>query len=232
MGRVFITGAGKGIGRAIAERFAAEAWAVSGITRGAEDVERLNRLPDARFWRADASDPVEMARVAEAWGEAPLDLLVNNAGAFAYGTFEETDAPTLERLWRANVMSAFTVTRALLPALTAAGSRIGGRIANIVSVAGGKPLPGKAAYSATKAAQAALFQCLRAEIAEQGVTVTNIYPGLTFTSSFDGEAVDPATMMAAEDVADAVFANCGAVRPGGNCAVEELVLQPARGVRL
>lgn len=230
MRSVFVTGAGKGIGRAIAERFAAEGWAVSGITRSSDDVDRLNAIPGARFWRADASEPVDMARVAEAWGSAPLDLLVNNAGSFAYGAFADTDGQTLDRLWRANVISGFVATRALLPRLADAH----GRIANIVSVAGIKPLPGKAAYSASKAAQAALFQCLRAEIAGTGVTVTNIHPGLTLTSSFDGEAVDPSTMMAPEDVAAAVFASCGAClgEAGGNCAVEELVLQPARGVRL
>ena len=123
------------------------------------------------------------------------------------------------------VISAFTVTQAFLPALISAR----GRIANIVSLAAIKPLPGKAAYSATKAAQAALFQCLRDEIADDGVTVTNIYPGLTYTSSFDGEDIDPAAMLSVEDVAEAVFRNC---TPRGNLCVDELVLQPARGIRL
>lgn len=225
MASIFVTGAGKGIGRAIAERFAAQGWQVEGITRSAGDVARLNDLANARFWQADAASADDVARVVAERGPAPLDLLINNAGAFQYGGFREIDPQTLDALWQANVVSAFTVTRALLPALVAAG----GRIANIVSVAALKPLPGKAAYSATKAAQAALFQCLRAEIAEEGVTVTNLYPGLTLTSSFDGEPVDPATMMAPEDVAEAVFANCA---PKGNLGVEELVLQPARGVKL
>lgn len=225
MPSIFVTGAGKGIGRAIAERFAAEGWRVEGVTRGADDTARLNRLANARFRQADAASAPDMERVAAERGDAPLDLLVNNAGAFRYGGFREIDAEILGTLWHANVMTAFTATRALMPALVAAG----GQIANIVSVAALKPLPGKAAYCATKAAQAALFQCLRAEIAGEGVTVTNIYPGLTFTSSFDGEPVDPATMMAPEDVAEAVFANC-TVR--GNLGVEELVLQPARGIRL
>lgn len=225
MASIFVTGAGKGIGRAIAERFAAEGWQVEGITRSADDVARLNGLPNARFWQADAAAAPDLARVAAARGQAPLDLLVNNAGAFQYGGFRETEPQALEALWRANVVSAFTVTRALMPALLAAG----GRIANIISVAALRPLPGKAAYSATKAAQAALFQCLRAEIADEGVTVTNLYPGLTLTSSFDGEPVDPDTMMAPGDVAEAVFANCTA---RGNLGVEELVLQPARGIKL
>ncbi len=185
----------------------------------------MNSLANVRFWRADAAAAGDVARVAAERGTAPLDLLVNNAGAFQYGGFRDIDAAALDALWRANVLSAFTVTRALLPALVAAG----GRIANIVSVAALLPLPGKAAYSATKAAQAALFQCLRAEIAEEGVTVTNLYPGLTLTSSFDGEPVDPATMMAPEDVAEAVFSNC---TRRGNLGVEELVLQPARGIKL
>ena len=230
MPSIFVTGAGKGIGRAIVGRFAAAGWDVAGVTRSAADVDSLNRLGAggaARFWRADAAEAGEIAAVADEFtaGGAGLDLLVNNAGAFRHGAFRDTEAAMLEALWRGNVVTAFTVTQALLPALI----RARGRIANIVSIAALRPLPGKAAYSATKAAQAALFKCLRDEIADQGVTVTNIYPGLTFTASFDGEEVDPATMLWPADVAEAVFANCA---PHGNLAVEELVLQPARGVRL
>jgi|GEM_PF-804179 len=230
MPSIFVTGAGKGIGRAIVERFAAAGWDVAGVTRSAADVESLNRLGaggTARFWRADAAEAGEIAAVAAEYtgGEAGLDLLVNNAGGFRHGSFRDTEAATLDALWQGNVVSAFTVTQALLPALI----RARGRIANIVSIAALRPLPGKAAYSATKAAQAALFRCLRDEIADDGVTVTNIYPGLTYTASFDGEDVDPATMLSAADVAEAVFRNCA---PHGNLAVEELVLQPARGVRL
>jgi NAD(P)-dependent dehydrogenase (short-subunit alcohol dehydrogenase family) len=234
MPSIFVTGAGKGIGRAIVERFAAAGWEVSGITRSAADVEALNGLASSatpRFWQAAATAPREIAAIVSKFagsgadGGAGLDLLVNNAGGFHYGSFRDTTAQTLDALWQGNVVSAFTVTQALLPALI----RARGRIANIVSIAALRPLPFKAAYSATKAAQAALFRCLRDEIAEDGVTVTNIYPGLTYTSSFDGEEVDPATMLSAADVAEAVFHNCS---PHGNLAVEELVLQPARGVRL
>jgi NAD(P)-dependent dehydrogenase (short-subunit alcohol dehydrogenase family) len=217
MPSIFVTGAGKGIGRAIVERFAAAGWDVAGVTRSAADVDRLNRLGaggTARFWRADAAEAGEIAAVAAEYtgGEAGLDLLVNNAGGFRHGSFRDTEAATLDALWQGNVVSAFTVTQALLPALI----RARGRIANIVSIAALRPLPGKAAYSATKAAQAALFRCLRDEIAGDGVTVTNIYPGLTYTNSFDGEEVDPATMLSPADVAEAVFANCA---PHGNLAV-------------
>jgi len=228
MPSIFVTGAGKGIGRAIVERFAANGWETLGITRSAADIAALNGLPGgrARFLVADAADAGAVETVAaELVGGGQLDLLVNNAGGFRYGGFREATAADLEAMWRANVLSAFTVTRALLPALV----RAGGRIANIVSVAALKPLPGKAAYCASKAAEAALFRCLREEIATEGVTVTNIHPGLTFTSSFDGESVDPATMMAAGEVAEAVFR---ALTVPGNIVAEELVLQPAAGIRL
>jgi NAD(P)-dependent dehydrogenase (short-subunit alcohol dehydrogenase family) len=230
MPSIFVTGAGKGIGRAVAERFAAAGWDVAGVTRSAADVDSLNQLGTsgtARFWCADATSTDAIAAIADAHcgAVAGLDLLVNNAGGFHYGSFRDTRPETLDALWRGNVVSAFTVTQAFLPALI----RARGRIANIVSIAAVKPLPGKAAYSATKAAQAALFRCLRDEIADDGVTVTNIYPGLTYTSSFRGEDVDPAAMMSAAEVAEAVFRNCAA---RGNCSVEELALQPVRGIRL
>lgn len=226
MPTLFVTGAGKGIGRAVVERFLAGGWAVAGLTRSGADVEALGALGDAvRFWQADAADAEAVERVAAELGSGPIDLLVNNAGGFVHGGFRETEPATLEAMWRANVLSAFTVTRALLPRILEAR----GRIANIVSVAALRPLPGKAAYCASKAAEAALFRCLREEIAGEGVTVTNIYPGLTYTHSFAGEEVDPATMLSAADVAEAVFANCAG---HGNLSVEELVLQPAQGTRL
>jgi NAD(P)-dependent dehydrogenase (short-subunit alcohol dehydrogenase family) len=235
MPSIFVTGAGNGIGRAIVVRFAAAGWDIAGVTRSAADTESLNRLGDsgtARFWCADAAEAEAIGAIAAEYaggGGTALDLLVNNAGGFRYGSFRDTTAATLDTLWRNNVVSAFIVTQAFLPALIHAG----GRIANIVSIAAIRPLPFKAAYSATKAAQAALVRCLRDEIAGDGVTITNIYPGLTYTDSFDGEEVDPATMLSAADVAEAVFANCAPLGGlGGNLAVEELVLQPARGVRL
>jgi NAD(P)-dependent dehydrogenase (short-subunit alcohol dehydrogenase family) len=222
MPSIFVTGAGKGIGRAIVERFATAGWEISGVTRSAADVDSLTGL-GGRFWRADAAAEDEVGAIATEF--ASLDLLVNNAGLFRYGGFRDITAATLDELWRANVVTAFTVTRAFLPALI----RARGRIANIVSIAALKPLPGKAAYSASKAAEAALFRCLREEIAPEGVSVTNIHPGVTYTNSFAGEPVDPATLMSSQEVAEAVFR---ALTVPGNLVAEELVLQPARGVRL
>lgn len=227
MATAFVTGAGKGIGRAIAERFAGEGWRVAGVTRSAADVDALNRLPGARFAAADVTDPSALDEaIASLVGESQaLDVLVNNAGAFAYGGFEEVSADVLETLWRANVLGPFLVTRALLPALR----RGRGLIVNIVSLAAVKPLPGKAAYSSAKAAEAALFRCLREEVAQEGVRVTNIHPGVTLTSSFEGEEVDPDALMAPADLAETVFRV--ATQPG-NAVIEELVIQPAIGMRL
>ena len=227
MPSIFVTGAGKGIGRAIARRFAAAGWLTGGATRSAEDAASLTGelgSQGGRFWQADATDAEAMAEIAAEY-PGGLDLLVNNAGGFLYGSFRDTTAEGLESLWRANVLSAFTATQAFLPALLKAR----GRIANIVSFSATKPLPGKAAYSSAKAAQAALFRCLREEIATEGVTVTNIHPGVTYTNSFAGEEIDPAILMASEDVAEAVFR---ALTAPGNLVAEELVLQPKHGIRL
>lgn len=222
---VFVTGAGKGIGRAIAARFAEAGWRVAGLTRSAADVSELNASGTGRFWQADAADSAAVEQVAVELEGAEIDLLVNNAGGFAHGAFCETDAATLEAMWRANVLGPFTVTRALLPHVLKAR----GRIANIVSVAALRPLAGKAAYCAAKAGEAALFACLREEVAQAGVAVTNVYPGVTYTNSFAGEEVDPAKMLSSAQVAEAVFANCAGT---GTLSVEKLVLQPAGGIRI
>ena len=82
---IFITGAGKGIGRAIAERFATAGWDVAGVTRAAGDVESLNQMSSSgtvRFWCGDATDAAGITAIADAHFGNGLDLLVNNAGGF------------------------------------------------------------------------------------------------------------------------------------------------------
>ncbi|MCH7870469.1 MAG: SDR family oxidoreductase [Planctomycetes bacterium] len=186
MPSIFVTGAGKGIGRAIVERFAAAGWDVAGVTRSAADVDSLNRLGaggSPRFWRADAAEAGEIAAVADEFtaGGAGLDLLVNNAGGFRHGSFRDTEAATLDALWQGNVVSAFTVTQALLPALI----RAGGRIANIVSIAALRPLPGKAAYSATKFGLRGFHEVLVEELRGTGVRACLIEPAATDTPLWD-----------------------------------------------
>ena len=83
-------------------------------------------------------------------GEAGLDLLVNNGGAFRHGAFRDTEAAMLEALWRGNVVTAFTVTQALLPALIRAPRRL----PNILSISPPRPLPATPASCAPHAAPA------------------------------------------------------------------------------
>ncbi len=90
MPSIFVTGASKGIGRAIVERFAAANWDVAGVARSAADVEALNGLATrvtARFWQADATAAGEIA--GDLASNSGLDLLVNNAGRFHYGSFDD-----------------------------------------------------------------------------------------------------------------------------------------------
>ena len=102
MPSIFVTGAGKGIGRAIVERFVGAGWDVAGVTRSASDVESLNQM-GGRFWQADATAAGDIAAIASEYSDTNpdlgLDLLINNAGDFRYGSFRDTTAETLEMLW-------------------------------------------------------------------------------------------------------------------------------------
>lgn len=232
MNGILVTGAGKGIGRAIVERLLSERRPIIGVSRSKGDLEQLESLAarlrvPARFFQADVSRPNDVesiAREVRARG-VKLSALVNNVGQFHAGALLEMAPEALTDLWRNNVLSSFLMTQAFLPELMSSK----GHIVNIISIAAQRPLSGKTAYCSSKAAQAMLFRGLRDELREKGVKVSNLYPGITFTCSFKDEDVDPAKMMAAADVAQAV---AQVLNTTGNCTLEELVLQPSEGMFL
>ena len=176
-----VTGATSGIGRAAANQLAREGAEVivhgRDPQRGKEVVaEIVQARGQARFIAADLSDPTEIRRLADEAGE--VDVLVNNAGSSWFGPSSELDTPTYDRLFDGNVRSAYLLTAALAPAMASHG---GGVIINLASMAAAVGLPGGAAYSATKAALAAMTRSWAAEYGASGVRVNTVAPGPVFT---------------------------------------------------
>ena len=182
--RVLITGAGSGIGRALAIEAAQRGMAVAicGRRRDAlqETAEAFHRAPYPLIIEADVTDPearlVLFERLAETWGA--LDILVNNAGIVTGGLLEQIDDAVLEQTFRTNVLAPIALSRDLMPMLVAAKPS---RIVNIGSVFGDIPFPGFSAYSASKFALRGFSIALRRECRASGVAVTYAAPRATRT---------------------------------------------------
>jgi NAD(P)-dependent dehydrogenase (short-subunit alcohol dehydrogenase family) len=176
-----VTGATSGIGRAVALELA-RAGAdviVSGRdqTRGAETVAAITAGGGtARFVRADLGDLDSIERLAKQAGD--VDVLVNNAGVFAFGPTSDQDVESFERMFHVNVRGVFFLTARLAPGMA---SRGGGAIVNVTTMAADVGLAGAAAYSASKAAVAGLTRSWAAEYAPQNIRVIAVSPGPTTT---------------------------------------------------
>lgn len=227
-----ITGASRGLGKAMAERFAAGGYdlLLSSLDEGrlsATVLEIKARYPAVSV-RGKAADMASKQEVMELgrWileTGSSLDVLINNAGIFVSGGFREQDDGVLERLMAVNLYSAYHLTRHLLPTMKA---RRSGHIFNICSTASLQAYPNGAAYGISKYALAGLSANLREEGKEFGIKVTSVYPGAVFTDSWAGSGVDPHRIMRAEDVAEMVVT---ASRLSPQATVEEILLRPQMG---
>lgn len=177
-----VTGAGRGIGRTIAEQLAREGAAVALLARSADELDAVVRgLTDegcaALAQRADVTDVAAVAGAVDAarttLGEPTL--LVNNAGtAGAIGPVTDVEPDAWWDDVRSSLFGSFVVTRAVLPGML---SRRRGRIVNIASYSGIRPSPHLSAYGAAKAALVNFTESIAAESAAEGIRVFALSPG-------------------------------------------------------
>lgn len=179
MKTVAITGAARGIGLAIAERFLAEQWTVFCLARAEQAISTLKAKGDARFVPFDASsiDSVTQAARTILSSTGTLDALVNNAGIALSAPLAKTSNDEFLRIQAINVTAPFVLSRELLPALIAAK----GRIVNVCSTAARKGFKYTSAYCASKHALLGLTRSLAVELASKHVTVNAVSPGWTDT---------------------------------------------------
>ncbi|MCX2179104.1 SDR family oxidoreductase [Streptomyces sp. SKN60] len=185
---VLVTGAASGIGRATAFAFAeagARVIAVDRDTEGAVRTAEMSRLigaPEAWGETVDVSDEQAMeklaAKVASEYGV--VDVLVNNAGIGLTGSFFETTSEEWQRVLDVNLWGVIHGCRIFGGQMAARGQ--GGHIVNTASAAAFQPSRALPAYSTSKAAVLMLSECLRAELAEQGIGVSAICPGIVNTN--------------------------------------------------
>ncbi|MGW1912033.1 SDR family oxidoreductase [Streptomyces sp. NPDC002076] len=185
---VLITGAGSGIGRATAFAFAEAGARVVAVDRDAESAARtaeLSRLigaPEAWAETADVSDEQAMEKLAEKVHReyGVLDVLVNNAGIGLSGSFFATTSEDWRKVLDVNLWGVIHGCRLFGARMAERGQ--GGHIVNIASAAAFQPSRALPAYSTSKAAVLMLSECLRAELAGQGIGVSAICPGIVNTN--------------------------------------------------
>lgn len=184
--RVLITGAGSGIGRALALGAASRGMAVGLCGRREqrlrETAELLGPSVPTLVIAADVTRAEDRsriaARVADAWGG--LHVLINNAGAIEAGPVDAISDEVVEAIFRTNVTGPMALVRELLPSLCAARPS---RVVNVGSIFGDIPYPGFAAYSASKFALRGYSMALRRECKPKGIGVTYAAPRATRTEA-------------------------------------------------
>lgn len=229
MNNAIVTGATKGIGRALVERFAQEGYNVAFCARTAADVDAFAEELRSLYAVKVIAQAIDMSQkeavknfaqtVLQTWQQ--VDVLVNNAGVFI--PCELTDPSTedaFESMLDLNLLSAYYLTQQVLPSMLEHGS---GHVFNMCSIASIMPY---GAYAVSKHALLGFSRVLREEVKEKGVRVTAVMPGATYTASWSGTELPEERFMKAEDIAQSVW---DIYQLSPQTVVEELILRPQLG---
>ena len=206
-----VTGAGRGIGRAIAQRFARDGWRIAAAARTASELDETQQLIESAGGAClavptDLTDATAIGTLVEKTEQkfGGVHLLVNCAGTVTMTGIEELEQVAFDRMHAVNERAVFTLCRAVWPVMRRAG---GGVIVNLSSLASVDPFPGLAVYGATKAWVNAFTHGLAVEGREAGIQVFSVAPGAVETQMLREVAPDlPAEhCLAPEDVAEVVY---------------------------
>ena len=228
--KVLVTGASRGIGKAIALYFGAQGFDVAICARNKEklievETQLRNMGVDVVSGCCDVSDPIQIQAFAEKMFEQwpSVDVLVNNAGQYLPGRVIDEPQGNLEKLIATNLYSAYYFSRAFVGRMIEKQS---GHIFNISSIAGLQAYPNGGSYSISKFAMTGLSKALREELKNEGVKVTNVAPGATYTDSWASANLPVSRFVQANDIAKLIF---DTYQLSASAVVEELVVRPILG---
>jgi short-subunit dehydrogenase len=229
---VVITGASRGLGKAMAEGFGAlgnnlylSSQSDLALYKAVEDL--MVKYPGATikarpFDLSVAGQPAALGRWILESGAIP-DILINNAGQFLPGSVHQEEDGTLEKLIEVNLYSAYHLTRTLLPHMI---KQKRGHIFNICSIASLQAYPNGGSYSISKFALAGFSKNLREEMKPYGIKVSAVYPGAAYTDSWAATGMERIRFMEAEDIAQMVIASSN-LSP--QACVEDIIIRPQAG---
>jgi len=227
-----ITGASRGMGKAIAKIFAVHGYNLYLTARTErtllQTVEELKTEFPTITIDAKAFD-LGNRQQAQLFGQwvvnvaDVIDVLVNNTGTFVPGNISNEPDGALENMLEVNLFSAYHVTRAVLPKMIANKT---GHIFTICSIASLAAYPNGGAYSISKYALLGFTKNLRKELMPHNIKVTAIIPGAVFTDSWKGSGVSEDRIMEPEDIATLIYTTS---RLSPQATVEEIVIRPQLG---
>lgn len=226
MGRHLVTGAGSGIGAAVATLLHERNEELVLLARSEERAaDLLSRFSGASVLIADLADPQALPSLTV---PSRLDSLVHAAGVVEVAPVADSDGPALRDQIEVNLIAPMLLTRACLPALREAS----GTVVFVNSTSGLRANPGWAAYAASKAGLRSFADALRGEEAEHGVRVSSVHPGRTATPmqekvhEQEGRDYEPRRWIRPESVARTVL-HC--LDAAGDASVTDVTVRPARG---
>lgn len=229
-----ITGGTKGIGWAIAQRFAAEGINIIITSRTMDDlvecrthiIENFSGV-DCCIFKADLSHRLEVSRFSKFVRETVdgLDILVNNAGAFLMGSVLTEEEGNLETQIETNLYSGYYLTRDLIDLLRASSR---GYILNMCSIASLIAYPNAGSYAISKFAMLGWTKVLRSELKDTNIGVSAIMPGATWSASWAGaeDEYPRERLMEPENIADVCWT---IVNLAPNAVLEEVIIRPQKG---
>jgi len=229
---VVITGASKGIGKAVAAAFAAEGARLFLCSRNEVQLyQTVAKLQEQYPDTVIKAMPFDLSKKEAAiqFGEwvnthcPVVDILINNAGSFLPGSIHNETDGTIESMINTNLYSAYHVTRTVLPNMMQARS---GQIFNICSIASLQAYANGGSYSISKFAMLGFSKNLREEMKPYNIKVCAVLPGAVLTDSWGNFDNSNKRIMEAKDVADIVIA---ATKLSASAVMEDIVLRPQLG---
>ncbi|MDQ6888809.1 MAG: SDR family oxidoreductase [Bacteroidota bacterium] len=229
---IVISGASKGIGKAIAEKFCTAgnqlficARNENNLEKAARELREQNPEVLVKHFAIDLAYKSGVIKFAE-WisnQNNSIDILINNAGQFIPGSVYNEEEGTLEKMINANLYSAYHLTRLLLPAMM---EKKNGHIFNICSIASLQAYHNGGSYSISKYALMGFSKNLREEMKPYNIKVTTVYPGAVYTSSWEGAGIEASRIMEVNDIASMVYT---ASHLSPQACVEDIVIRPQQG---
>lgn len=229
---IVITGGTRGIGKAIAFRFASAGFEVvtcsskkSSIDSFTSEFEKSFPGMPVHAFQADLSQKEEVndfcLKVLAL--DQSIEILVNNAGVFMPGSVMEEEEGVLDFQLNVNLKSAYHISRKLIRSMVEKGR---GSVFNICSTASITPYVNGGSYCISKFALLGMSKVLREELKEKNIKVTSVIPGATFTDSWAASELPESRFMKSEDIANAIF---GVYQMSENTVIEELLIRPQLG---